>query len=156
MSTGDGQQNSGQTKKSSPTVGVIVGGVVGGLVFLAAVGVGVWAFLGRRKASGGVHPTNTEHSSEVALHENGMQPPEMRLYVRFFVLLSDLFLTDVGRIRLTHSPSREISTIEVGYTHPHSKGPITPVPRNCERLGETFASTWNTRFFTRGTLFVFP
>ena len=116
VSAGGGQESNSQTEKSSPNVGAIVGGAIGGLAFLVVVGVGVWIFR-RQRASGEEigrdHPDNLGHSSDVVTHENDMQPPEMRLYVRFFVLLPNLF-PDLRqyRIRLTHSPSRIKFTTE--------------------------------------------
>lgn len=84
--TGGGQQNSDRTKKPSLTVGAIVGCVIGGLVILAAVGVGTWAFLRSRKKSSG-----EEHSVYAVMDKYGMQPSNLRLYVKKFVPLSNLF-----------------------------------------------------------------
>ena len=96
VSTGGGQQNNNQTEKSSPNVGAIVGAAIGGLAFLGMVGVGVWIFR-RQKASGEEvgrdHPDNLGHSSSVVTHVNDMQPPEMRLYVRFSSSCLTCFLT---------------------------------------------------------------
>ena len=97
LSAGVGQQDNSQTEKSSPNVGAIVGSVIGGLAFLAAVGVGAWIFR-RRKAPGeeigrdDLQVDDARHSSVISTYENDMpQPPEMRFYVRFFTLLPNLF-----------------------------------------------------------------
>lgn len=89
-STGGDQQNNNQSGKSSLNVGAIAGGVIGGLAFLVVVG----GILLRRRISGevgGDHPEDLGHSSGVVVDENDMQLSEMRLYVSFFVLLSNLF-----------------------------------------------------------------
>ena len=97
LSAGVGQQNDNQTEKSSPNVGAIVGSAIGGLAFLAAIGVGAWIFR-RQKAPGeeigqdNLQVNDVRHSSDISTYENDMpQPPEMRFYVRFFILLPNLF-----------------------------------------------------------------
>ena len=84
-STGGNPPNNSQTNKSSD-VGAIVGGVIGSLAFLAAAGAGAWIFR-RRKASGG----DNGRGDLTVTYESVMQPPEMRLYVRSFVLPPNLF-----------------------------------------------------------------
>ena len=96
LSAGVGQQSNDQTEKSSLNVGAIVGSVIGGLAFLAAVGVGAWIFR-RKKAVGeeigrdNLQVGDVRCSSDIVTHEHDMQPPEMRFYVRFFILLPNLF-----------------------------------------------------------------
>jgi len=58
----------------------IIGGVVGGLVFLAAVGVGAQVFLRIRKKS-----------KVEADKEDGIQLSRTQLYVSYLVLLSASF-----------------------------------------------------------------
>ena len=81
-------------------MGAIVGGVIGGLAFLGAVGVGAWVFLRRRAARrnhGYAEAGDTNHqdypkySPGPVMSENGMQPSQMRLYVSLFILLSGLY-----------------------------------------------------------------
>ena len=80
--------NNNQAKKSSQNVGAIVGSVIGGLAFLATVGVGAWIFLRRQKAPGGDRSGDPGRSNGITVHENDSQPSGMRLYVSFFVFLS--------------------------------------------------------------------
>jgi len=86
--TSTGQEDNNQTKKSS-NVGAIVGGVIGGLAFLAAVGIGAWMFL-RRRANPRIdedYPDYPRYSDGPLMAEQNMPPSQMRLYVSFVVLL---------------------------------------------------------------------
>jgi len=74
--------NNNQTKKSS-NVGPIVGGVIGGVAFLGAIGVGVWILLRRRALtrSDKDHPDYPEYSAIPHTSEHGgAQPSQPRLY----------------------------------------------------------------------------
>ena len=86
----NGQQNSDQGKSPS-NVGAIAGGVIGGLAFLAIVGF-LALVLRRRRASKGAisysRPDDIEHPSTSTARPSGTRPPEMRLYVRFFLSLN--------------------------------------------------------------------
>jgi len=73
----------------------IIGGAIGGLVFLVVVGVGTWLFLRKRGGSGGEaggnHLDDTRHPVDAVVSEPSAKPSWMRLYVSFFVLISNLF-----------------------------------------------------------------
>jgi len=149
-STSTGQDNNNQTKKPS-SVGAIVGGVIGGLAFLAAVGVGAWIFLRRRAPARNDedYPDHPRHSADALMSEYGMQPSQMRLYVRFSSSCPAPFLTDLHRTRTTHPPSpATVTTKQAGYTRPQPTGVITQAPRNCEQLGRVFvySTPQNTHF----------
>ena len=76
-------------------MGTIIGSVIGGLAFLAAVGIEAWLFLRRRQRSGEEagqdHPGDLGYPSGVVMHENDTQPFGMQLHVRLFVFISGLF-----------------------------------------------------------------
>lgn len=144
-----------QTKKSSPNVGAIVGGVIGGLAFLAAVGFGIWIFLRRRASArgtatyGGIdgdYPDYPRYSDGPIMSEHSVQPSQMRLYVGHFVILSDFILTCVDRTRPTHPPTpATVITNRLGYTRPTMV--VTTVPRNYEQLSEVLFF-YNSRTLT--------
>jgi len=79
-----------QVNKPSPRTGAIAGGVIGGLAFLAAVGVGVWIFLRRRATAGrrdgmfggidGDYLDYPRHPAGSSVSEHGRHPSQMRLY----------------------------------------------------------------------------
>ena len=89
--TSSGQDNSSQTNKSS-NVGAIVGGVIGGLAVLGAIGAGALIFQRKRAAArvAGDHPDYPRYSAVASTSEHGMLPSQMRLYVSFFILVSSL------------------------------------------------------------------
>jgi len=60
-------------------------------MFLAVVGVGAWVFRRRFKVSGG--ETGRDHLDDAGRPVGAVTTLSMRLYVRFFALLSN-FLSD--------------------------------------------------------------
>ena len=65
----------------------IVGGVIGGLVFLVVVGIGALIFLRRQKVSGG----EIDHRGGTFKSEHAMPPPQMQLYVSCSILSPNSF-----------------------------------------------------------------
>ena len=136
-----GSNGGGNGGKKSSNAGAIAGGVIGGLVFLGAVGAGVWWFLRKRGvARGGTgsdYPGYPRYSSSATMSEQGMQPSQMRLYVRLFTLLPTCILTDVDRTLPILPPSPHmVITKRVEHTPPQPARVFTTVSRNCERLGK--------------------
>ena len=103
VSTDAANMRSGSNKKGkSSNTGAIVGGIVGGLLFLVVVGVGVWMFLHRRATQrvslGGDYGDYRGNYGGDTMSEHGIQPLSMQLYVRPFIFLSNLYiLTDADR-----------------------------------------------------------
>lgn len=79
-STSTGQ---GDNRKKSSNAGAIAGGVVAGLVALAAIGVGVWIFLRRRAMSRG-NGSSSDYfrvsTGAPGMSEHGTETSHLRLY----------------------------------------------------------------------------
>ena len=93
LPTGYDAQNS--QAQGQPEVISIVGGVIGGLAFLATVGVGTWIFLRirtrfRRDINGG-HPVYPRYPGGTVTPEGAMRPPRIQFHVGGFLLPSNLF-----------------------------------------------------------------
>lgn len=137
--TGVSNNNDNQTKESPPRAAAVVGAVVGGLAFLAMIGIGVWAFLRIRKASGKVGMNHPDHSREsvgvvVSDSEYSMQPSQMQPHVSFLTSYLFYFLTRTDRTRRIHlPPPAKVSTERTGRARAHPAGFILPVPRKCEQ-----------------------
>ena len=84
-STGTPDNNGRPQAQKSQKVISIVGGVLGGLAFLAVVGLGAWIFLRMRKKYREETDKDLLDSSGTGgtlMPERDMRPPKMRLYVR--------------------------------------------------------------------------
>ena len=129
-------QGGGNQKKKS-NAGAIAGGVIGGLLALAAIGVGVWIFLRRRALAqrDGHYSSYIKVSTGAPMSEQGISPSHPRLYVRLFVNLSGLFvLIEICRTRPIRRPTPATSTTTpVHLIRPRLTTVITPVPRNCRQ-----------------------
>lgn len=137
-------------------MGAIVGGVIGGLLFLGAIGVGAWVFLRKRaiapgnKTYGGIDgddPDYPRYSDGPIMAEHDVEPSQLRLYVSLSSSRLTCILTDVERTRPIHPPTpARVIMKRVGDKRTHL-GVITVVLRNCEQLGKVSSlSTLNTHF----------
>lgn len=122
--------------EKSLRIGAIVGGVMGGLAVLLAIGFGVCIFFRKRASAWGdqEYSDDIEVSTGAPMSAHGITPFQIQPYVSFFLASCPACVpTDISRTHLIPPHTQPtLMTLKVGNTLQHFTRVVTLVLQSCK------------------------